>query len=384
MAEGTERAVPDFSSRPLLVFWETTRACMLRCRHCRASAIPQPLPGELSTAEGRQLLDDLARFGRPHPILVLTGGDCLMRPDIYELGGYARGLGLPVAVSPSVTPRLDETAMVRLRELGIKVASVSLDGARAATHDSIRGVLGHFEATLTALRTLVEHGFKVQVNTTVMRDNAEELADLAALVQSTGAHIWEVFFLVGVGRGVATRETSPTENEDVCHFLVEASRYGFVVRTVEAPFFRRVAAWRRAAATEPGRDFSLGPLYAHLSRHLRDLLGEPGERMVAPSVATRDGKGIIFVAYDGQVYPSGFLPLPLGNVRSHSLSEIYRDHPLLGAIRSSRFRGRCGTCEFSDLCGGSRARAFASWHDPLAEDPGCAYLPAAARQEVSL
>ncbi len=373
----------DFVTRPLLVFWETTRACQLACRHCRASAMPTALPGELSTAEGLRLLDDLADFGRPRPILILTGGDCLMRPDLFDLVEYARGLGIPVAVSPSVTPNLTRPAMARLRGLGVKVASISLDGATAATHDAVRGVPGHFDQTLAAIRTLVDEGFKVQVNTTVMRDNVEELADVAALVQGTGAAIWEVFFLIGVGRGAASREIGPADAEDVCHFLVDASRYGFLVRTVEAPFFRRVLAWRRAAERDPAaRPFSLGPLHAHLSYRLRQRLGPPGGRMAAPSVSTRDGKGIIFVAFDGAVHPAGFLPLPLGNVRTESLAGLYRDHPLLRAIRGARFSGRCGACELRDLCGGSRARAFAASGDPLAEDPACGYSPAGGLEPV--
>ncbi|HUY60584.1 MAG TPA: TIGR04053 family radical SAM/SPASM domain-containing protein, partial [Candidatus Dormibacteraeota bacterium] len=355
----------DFATRPLLVFWETTRACELACRHCRASATPAPLPGELTPQEGRRLLQDVADFGRPRPILILTGGDCLMRPDLFQLVGHAGELGLPVAVSPSVTPSLTRPAMARLRGLGVKVASISLDGAGAATHDAVRGVPGHFDQTLAAIRALVAEGFKVQVNTTVMRDNVEELAEVAALVQGTGAAIWEVFFLIGVGRGAAALEIGSAEAEDVCHFLVDASRYGFLVRTVEAPFFRRVLAWRRAAELDPAASpFARGPLYEQLARRLRKRLGPPGARMAAPSVATRDGKGIIFVAFDGTVHPAGFLPLPLGNVRTDSLAALYRDHPVLRAIRGARFGGRCGVCEFRDRCGGSRARAFATFGDP--------------------
>ncbi len=363
----------DLDRRPILVFWETTRACELACRHCRASAIPEPLPGELTGEEAKCFLDSLTGFGRPYPVLVLTGGDVLMRPDLVRLASYARELGLPVAVSPSVTGRLQPSILAGLRRAGVKVASISLDGASARSHEGLRGVEGHFEATLDALHLLRAQGFTVQVNTVVRPENVEELAEIAALVATAGAKIWEVFFLVRVGRGAGLGELSPEENEDVCHFLADAARYGFVVRTVEAPFFRRVVAWR-----EEGHAFTTGALYARLGAQLRTLLGEPGGRSRAQTKGTRDGKGIVFVSHDGEVCPAGFLPLRLGNVREQSLVELYRDSPLLREIRAAHFNGRCGVCEYADLCGGSRARAYASSGDPLGEDPACAYVPSPA------
>ena len=235
----------NFDRRPMLVFWETTRACLLACRHCRASATTQAPPGELSHAEGLRLIEQVAGFGRPHPILILTGGDCLLRPDLFELIGYATELGVPVALAPSVTP-LTGDMIDQIARSGVKAVSISLDGADAATHDGIRGIPGHFDATTAVLRDLAAAGLTVQVNTTVMTATAHQLADVAGLVRQTGSHIWEVFFLVPTGRGVAAGAISPAEHEDVCHFLVDASRYGFIVRTVEAPFFRRVVRERRA------------------------------------------------------------------------------------------------------------------------------------------
>ncbi len=367
----------DFAQRPILVFWETTRACLLACQHCRASAIPRPLPDQLSTDEARELIRQVVAFGRPYPVLVLTGGDCLMRPDIFELAAYAGELGLALAMSPSVTPLLQRDGIARMRRLGVKAVSISLDGARAVTHDSIRGVPGHFAQTVQTLADLVAAGIKVQVNTTVMGENVQELADVAALIKSIGVHMWEVFFLVHVGRGVTSRAIGAEDHEAVCHFLVDASRYGFLVRTVEAPFFRRVVAWRRALPQEAkvAANFGLSPLYRQLRARLVDRLGPPGERLAAQSVSTRDGKGVLFVAHNGDVFPAGFLPVALGNVRRQRLSDIYRDSPLLQAIRRAQFTGRCGRCEFRDLCGGSRARAFAASGDPLGEDPACPYLP---------
>ena len=367
----------DYARRPMLVFWETTRACQLACRHCRASATDQALPGELTTAEGRDLIDQVAGFGRPFPILVLTGGDCLLRPDLFELVEAATALGVPVALSPSVTPSLTPQMIDRIVASGVKAVSISLDGAVAATHEGVRGIPGHFEATVHAIRALAAAGLTVQVNTTVMRANVGELADVAALVSRAGATIWEVFFLVQVGRGVATEAVSPQEHEDICHFLYDASQHGFVVRTVEAPFFRRVVARRVAGDPAPA-----STLYETLSGRLEALMGPAIGRARAHTAATRDGKGIVFVAHDGEVYPAGFLPLALGSVRTTPIAEIYRDDPLLRRIRATDFTGRCGVCEYADLCGGSRARAFAASGDPLGEDPACPYqptgLPAAA------
>jgi radical SAM protein len=362
----------DFAQRPMLVFWEVTRACLLACRHCRASATAEGLPGQLTAEEGRALVDQVAGFGRPYPILVLTGGDCLLRPDIFELVDYAVQLGVPVCLSPSVTPMLTPEAIARIAASGVKAVSLSLDGACAETHDGVRGIPGHFDETIPAIRALVDAGLHVQINTTVMAANVDELADIAAIVKETGTQMWEVFFLVHVGRGEATGAITPQQHEDVCHVLYDASHHGFVVRTVEAPFFRRIVASRRDGGEAPTSE-----LYLRLRDRITELMGEGVPRPSAHTAATRDGKGIIFVAHDGEVYPAGFLPLGLGSVRERPLVDIYRDDPVLRRIRAAEFTGRCGRCEFADLCGGSRARAFASSGDPLAEDPACVYEPAA-------
>lgn len=371
---GITTAVPrahlNFDQRPMLVFWEVTRACQLACKHCRASATMDPLPGELTTAEGFTLIDQVAGFGRPFPILVLTGGDCLLRPDLFELVEHANGLGVPVALSPSVTPSLTPAMIERMVTSGVKAVSLSLDGALPATHDGVRGIPGHFEDTIKAISALSEAGLTVQVNTTVMRANLDELPNVADLISRAGAHLWEVFFLVQVGRGVATDAISPSEHEDVCHFLYDASQHGFIVRTVEAPFFRRVVASRREGEPAPSTD-----LYKAMSARLETLMGPAVGKPRAQTASTRDGKGILFVAYDGEVNPAGFLPMPLGNVRDAPIANIYRDDKLLRQIRSAEFTGRCGVCEYADLCGGSRARAYAATGDPLGEDSACPYVP---------
>ncbi len=378
---GVTTAVPrgrlDFAQRPMLVFWEVTRACQLACFHCRASATEGALPGELTTAEGFDLIDQVAGFGRPYPILVLTGGDCLLRSDLFELVAHAKELGVPVALSPSVTPQLTPEKIELMVSSGINAVSISLDGAVPATHDGVRGIPGHFEDTIRAITALSAAGLTVQVNTTVMRANVDELADIADLISRAGAHIWEVFFLVQVGRGVATDAVSPQEHEEICHFLYDASQHGFIVRTVEAPFFRRVVFRRQEGDPAP-----TSTLYAALSGRLEALMGPAAGRPRAQTASTRDGKGILFVAHDGEINPAGFLPLPLGNARVESIATIYRDDPLLRRIRDAEFTGRCGRCEYADLCGGSRARAYAATGEPLGEDPACPYEPGEAPAEA--
>ena len=364
-----ERARSQFADRPMLVFWEMTKACQLACFHCRANAQCESGPDELSTQEGRALIDELTAAGRPRPILILTGGDCLMRDDIIELAHYAKQQSVPVAIAPSVTPRLTTETLLRLRGEDVKSASLSLDGATSEAHDRVRGIPGHFTSTLRAISQLKDLGFTVQINTTVLPSNVHQLADVASLLHEYGVDVWEVFFLITTGRGSDVPPTSAQENEDVCHFLVDASRYGFTVRTVEAPFFRRVAYERRELAEIPPA--GTGALYDALRGRLVQLLGPSDAPIRAPSAATRDGKGIIFVGANGTVTPSGFLPLALGNVREQSLLTIYRKNELLRSIRAADFRGTCGSCSYANLCGGSRSRAYAHGDGPLGSDPGC-------------
>jgi radical SAM protein len=371
------RAWP-FERNPLLVFWETTKACLLACKHCRASAILNPLPGELTTEEAFRLIDDIISFGEPKPILILTGGDPLLRKDIWDIIAYAKSKRLRLGVAPAVSPNLTEDKIAKLAELNVDSVSISLDGSKPEIHDSIRGVKGVFERTLWAIRTFKEYGVGVQVNTVVMRDNVEDLADIMRLLVDLDVKVWEVFYLVPVGRAQLSLNLTPQEWEDVSHFLYEASKYNIVVRTTEGPMFRRVAITRRLlelAGLNPDEILGVGELYHRLVRRLRELLGEPRGKPLATTTGTRDGKGVIFISYNGTVYPSGFAPYPLGNVRVKSLVEIYRENAVLKRIRSAEFTGRCGKCEFRDICGGSRARALAMKGNILGEDPACPYKP---------
>ncbi|WP_297062255.1 TIGR04053 family radical SAM/SPASM domain-containing protein [Thermococcus sp.] len=376
MHRGKSKGSWPYDKKPVLVFWETTKACQLKCKHCRAEAILQALPGELTTEEGKKLIDSLTEFGRPYPILILTGGDPLMRKDIFDLIEYATEKGIRVGLAPAVTPLLTEDTIDKIVEHGVKAVSISLDSPFPEVHDSIRGIEGTWERTVWAIKEFLKRDVAVQVNTVVMRETLEGLPEMVKLLKELGVEIWEVFYLVPTGRGNFKNDLNPEEWEDVTHFLYEASKH-LLVRTTEGPMFRRVAIMRKALekkGLEPDKVLKPGELYFRLKRRLVELLGE-GEEARAQTMGTRDGKGIVFIAYNGNVYPSGFLPYSVGNVREESLVEIYRESELMRKLRSADFKGRCGACEFKEICGGSRARAYAYHIDPLAEDPACPYEP---------
>ncbi len=373
-----------FESKPLLIFWETTKACQLACKHCRANAITEPLPGELSTEEAVKLLEEIAEFGKPSPILVFTGGDPLMRRDFWTLVEYGRSLGLRMAAAPSVTPLLTKRTMHRLKEKGISSISISIDSYRREVHDMIRGIPGTLDRSLKALEWAKEAGLRVQVNTVVMRETVIDLPGMVRLLLVKGIKVWEVFYYIPIGRGGRESDLTPGEWEDVSHFLYEASRYGIMIRTVEGPIFRRVALTRKYYENKgllDKLDEDLGELYHKLIGELRSLLGEPVGEAKAHTVGTMDARGIVFVSYDGNIYPSGFLPLSAGNVKEQSIVEIYRRSRLFSTLRE-KLTGKCGRCEFRSICGGSRARAYAVTGDPYAEDPACMYEPGSLPSEV--
>jgi radical SAM protein len=361
----------DFSEAPIFVCWETTKACLLACKHCRAKAIRKPRPEELSHAQGMRLIDQLTEFGEPYPALLLTGGDPLMRDDFFGLVEHAKSLGIYVAVAASVTPKLNASTISRMVALGVDIMSVSLDGASAGTHDRLRGIQGTWGETIHSLALAKQAGLRAQINTTVMKSNLEELADIFHIVKETGAVAWEVFFLIRTGRGAALEALEPEECEEVMHFLYDAAHYGVPVRTAEGPNFRRVRVEREKGLGPPN-----GKLFRRLSTRLQALEGAPTHPMTVKSTNTRDGKGIVFIAHDGEVYPSGFLPVAAGRVPTDDLERIYCSSPIFTALRdSSNLKGRCGRCEYKEICGGSRSRAFAEYGDPFEEDPSCPYLP---------
>lgn len=367
-----------FDQRPVLVFWETTRACDLSCIHCRASSITAPLPGELSTDMGRRLIEQVASFGKPYPIMVFTGGDPLKRKDVFDLLEYARSFGLTSAVSPAVTPLLTYDALRKMKEVGVSAISVSLDGASAVTHEGVRRQSGTFERTVDTIHMAKEIGLRLQVNTTVMKNNYLELPRIYRLINGLDVGAWELFFVIKVGRGSTVEDLSPTECESACNFLYDCSLQGMTIRTVEAPYIRRIAEQRR---NDHEYDYSKDDLYLSLCNLANELEGSrnpprvnDGRSSLARS-GTLDGDGIIFVSYDGTYCPGGLLPFGLGNQSSGSnLVDTYRNNGLLKMIRERRFNGPCGKCAFTAICGGSRARAYSYTGDPLESDPSCRYF----------
>jgi AdoMet-dependent heme synthase len=333
---------------PAVAIWEVTRACKLACIHCRACATPGRDPRELTTGEAFDLIGQLRALAPG--VVVLTGGDPFERPDLEAIIGEAVGRGLRVAIAPSVTPSLTPDAIARLAALGVVRIALSLDGPDAATHDRFRGTPGSFERTRAAVATVLGSGTELQVNTTLTRRTVEHLPRTAALVAYVGPALWSVFFVVPVGRARLEEQLGPDACERVFHFLWEWSeRTGCAVKTTAAPAFRRVVVERRGRRAP--------------ARHPRP-------------VAVNDGKGFVFVSHTGDVFPSGFLPLRAGNVRDTPVAELYRRSRLFRALRDpSRLEGKCGRCPFRSLCGGSRARAYATTGNFLAEDPACAYQP---------
>ncbi len=350
----------DYRVNPFIVIWEVTRACALKCLHCRAEAQYTPDPRQLSFEEGKKLIDDVARMDRP--LLVFTGGDPLMRPDLFQLAEYAiKEKGLSVSMTPSATPRVTREAVRRAKEAGLSRWAFSLDGSCAEIHDHFRGTKGSYDLTMRGIGYLQELGIPVQINTTVSRYNRHDLEAIAEKVKELGAVLWSVFFLVPTGRGMQKDMISAEEHEDVMKWLCRIGpRMPFGIKATEAPHYRRVLLQEQARA---------GTREAEAAPKRPDWIGR------APK-SVNDGDGFVFVSHIGDVYPSGFLPVVCGNVRERSLPDIYRNSPIMRELRDkSRLKGKCGVCEFREICGGSRARAYAVTGDYLESDPYCAYQP---------
>jgi AdoMet-dependent heme synthase len=351
----------DFNKRPFIAIWEVTQACDLACVHCRASAQPDRHPEELSTDEGKALIDQIADM--QVPVFVLTGGDPIKRPDLFDLIGHARSRGVRVSLTPSATPLLTREIIVRLKEAGLARLAVSMDGACAETHDAFRGMSGSFARTLDSVRWANEIGLPTQINTTFSRRNIGEIDQIVALMEDLGITLWSVFFLVPTGRGKFNDLLSAEEFEQVFAKIYQLSKSAsFDIKTTEAQHYRRFALQQRVAERKGGR---LGAS----SEKVEDTIGR------APR-GLNDGKGFVFVSHRGEVFPSGFLPLSAGNVRELPLSTIYRESPLfLGLRNTAMLEGKCGACEFKEICGGSRARSYALTGNPHGQEPCCSYNP---------
>ena len=363
------RPALDFDDKPMVVIWEVTQACDLSCYHCRASAQPLRNSMELSTAQGRKLIDEVAAMGAP--IFVLTGGDPLKRPDIYELVEHATLKGVRAALTPSATPLLTQAAIQELKKRGLARLAISLDGPSAEIHDGFRGVPGSFQHTMDAARWAKESHLPMQVNTTVTRRNHQDLDTFVPLLEEMGVVLWSIFFLVPTGRGKQDDLLSAEECERVFEKLYQISRrVKFHIKTTEGQPYRRFLLQKHAEEqVAPRAENSARPKAPAGVAYALD-----GTR---PGV--NDGKGFVFISHAGEVFPSGFLPLSGGNVRQQPLSEIYRTSPLFMALRDvQHLHGKCGICEYNHICGGSRARAYAVSGDVFAPDPCCVYQPVAA------
>ncbi|MFC4405935.1 TIGR04053 family radical SAM/SPASM domain-containing protein [Haloarchaeobius iranensis] len=359
----------DTDERPFVLVWELTQACELACEHCRADAQPRRHPDELTTTEGRQLLDEARGFADGQ-IVVLSGGDPLARDDAVDLVDYGTEQGLRMTMTPSGTSSLTRDRLDDLADAGLRRLALSIDGGSAAAHDAFRGESGSFESTVRAARQAREAGLPLQVNTTVCADTVAELPAVRDLVDELGAVLWSVFFLVPVGRGRLLDPVPPQRADRVMGWLHDVREDAdFGVKTTEAPQYRRVGLQRRqgdGTGGAPG-DGSDG---APSSR------GDGPPAGIGRRTGITAGDGFAFVSHVGEVYPSGFLPEPAGDVRDESVVDIYRDAPLFERLRDAdALRGKCGACEFRAVCGGSRSRAYAHTDDPLESDPLCPYVP---------
>ncbi|WP_126664749.1 TIGR04053 family radical SAM/SPASM domain-containing protein [Haloterrigena salifodinae] len=353
----------DTSDRPMVLIWELTQACGLACDHCRADAQPNRHPDELSTAEGKRLLEDAAEFGDGQ-LVVLSGGDPLVRDDVEELIAHGDDLGLRMTITPSGTGSLTANRIQAMADAGLKRMAVSIDGASPESHDAFRGETGSFEETIRAVEDAKAAGLPVQVNTTVCRQTVGELPEIRDLLREIGAVMWSVFFLVPVGRGRILEPIDPDEADAVMAWLDEVSdEEPFGLKTTEAPHYRRVSMQRqRARADENGEggDDDGGPPSQGLKRRGGIVAGD----------------GFAFVSHTGEVFPSGFLPESAGNVREQPVTDLYRESELFRNLRDrDTLTGKCGACPYRHVCGGSRSRAFATIGDPFASDPLCPYVP---------
>lgn len=359
----------DFSLYPFIVFWEVTRACHLACLHCRAVAHRKRDPRELATGEGINLLEEIASLQRP--LLVITGGDPMMRPDLFEFIKRGTEFGLRVSLAPSATRLVTVERLEKAKRAGLIRISISLDGSDTGIHDSFRQTPGSFERTLRVIENSRQVGLSLQVNTTVSRYNLHDLENIARRVEEFGALMWSVFFLVPTGRGKNEDMVTPEQHEEAFSRLYELSRIvPFDIKTTAAEHYRRFVLQKKRLEADNGAEKTLAN--AHIT------LAAPGfsfqDGIGRPSKGVNDGDGCCFISHTGDVCPSGFLPITGGNIRQQSLTEIYRNSPLFKDLRNKlKLKGKCGVCDYNGICGGSRARAYAVTGDYLEAEPYCIY-----------
>ncbi len=354
----------DFDQAPFTIAWEVTRACAFACKHCRADAQHKPDPSELNTAESLALIDRLAEFGSP--ILIFTGGDPMMRRDLDDLIAHATEKGLRCSLTPTATALPTVERLKLAKQSGIRRIALSLDAPSASIHDEFRQVAGSWNRTMQILKNAQSIGLSVQVNTTVSRFNADLLPQMVPFIQEVNAVQWSVFFLVPTGRAQSRWMVSPEEHERIFNWLYDLSQIApFDIKATAAPMYRRVAIQRKRQ--ELGKDAPVAFQGAGF---------QYADGLDRPTKGVNDGNGFLFISHLGEIMPSGFLPVSAGNVRDDDIVNIYREHPIFKELRNPELiKGKCGICEYRDVCGGQRGRAYGLTGDYLETDPACAYDP---------
>lgn len=369
-------------SPPRLVFWESTAGCNLACIHCRRITVAdQLLPQDLSTGEAFNLIDQIAAFARP--IFVLSGGEPLFRPDIFDIARHASDAGLIVALATNGT-LIDAGVARQIKASGVQRVSISFDGADAPTHNIFRGP-GAFEKALAGMEHLRTVGVPFQINTTVARHNVDQMPETLALAKQIGAQALHLFLLVPVGCGVEIaddQQISPTEYEDVLNWMYDAEMVGGIeLKATCAPHYFRIVRQRQAEERRQGI-FRERPASHHRQQQAggngHGASGHPGGQsaMNAMTKGCLAGTGVCFVSHRGEVFPCGYLPVEAGNIRQQPFRDIWEDSTLFAELRDpDLLGGKCGLCEFKRVCSGCRARAFGMTGEYLAEEPFCTYEP---------
>ncbi|MCM0753686.1 heme b synthase [Desulfovibrio aminophilus] len=339
-----------------LIAWEVTRSCNLACKHCRAEAHPEPYEGELSTAEAKALIDTFPEAGSP--IIIFTGGEPLMRHDLFELIPYAKSKGLRCVLAPNGTLLTAENA-ARIKEAGIERCSISIDAPDAAGHDAFRGVPGAFEASMRGIEHLKSAGLEFQINTTVTKDNLHQFKDIFQLAEKLGASAWHIFLLVPTGRAaeLGAQIISAEEYEEVLNWFYDFRKTtSMQLKATCAPHYHRILRQRAKAEGVPVNFETFG-----LDAVSRGCLG---------------GVGFCFISHSGIVQPCGYLDLVCGDVRQTPFPEIWRTSPQFLNLRNPKvYVGKCGVCEYEKVCGGCRARAQTMRGDYLEAEPLCSHTP---------
>lgn len=363
----------DFNENPFIAIWEVTRACELRCVHCRADAQTKPHPNELTHEEGIQLIDQI--YEMDNPLLVFSGGDCMMREDLFDLADYAVKKGMRVSITPSATANVTKENMEKAKNVGLSRWAFSLDGPNPEIHDQFRGISGSFDLTVEKIKYLHELGMPLQINTVISKYNYDYLEEMAKLVSELGAIMWYIFLLVPTGRAQMDACISPAEHDKVFRWLYNLNK--------KSPYDIKLTAtqhYRRVVLQEKVREHLLDNNTIHYEDTIPTDYASPIDGLSRAPKAVNNGNGFIFINHTGDVMPSGLLPIKLGNVRNQPLKEIYRESPILKDLRNpDKYKGKCGVCEYRFVCGGSRSRTYAVTGDYLESEPFCVYIPKALR-----